>query len=441
MQAKKTLYGTGMFFFLILILCISGCGYRGEATEPVPAASAVSGEKNNSQTNTDASTTNEQDPIVLWKEQCLDNRAVYLNSNFAETEDSLYSIPFSGGLIMGWDKKNHIGGALCGRPECLHNDDQCNAYVGSVPKSNLSLYQNRLYWIGVVKTDPRTRGVPGVYSMKLDGTDRRLELNWDYYQDGINNAYLNKGFVYAVHQKAEVNQAAEPFFRLTVRMIPIDGTDPVTILDCTGQESVKVMPFFEEDTVWFVLSSRQGGTFCLKLLCWNTEKQELQETFSIEELPICLDSMWKTEDGTIFLKNGKVNNQLFQLKDGELLPREELLPDQDKYAMLYFSESILIASGVGPHHNMREDVIDTTVLVQKWNGTLLYEGPVSMNFQADLNSKWHYHALCALFGDENGLYYEYEWEDENGHALTTMVYYTLAGGTLREELMWAIQTR
>jgi hypothetical protein len=439
MQAKKTIYGTGMLFFLILILCISGCGYQGEATEPVPEVPAVSGD-NNTQTNTDASATAEQSPIVLLKEQPLDNRAVYLNGNFIETEDSLYSIPFFGGLIMGWDKTNHIGGPLCGRPECLHNNDQCNAYVGSVPKSSLSLYQNRLYWVGVVKTDPQTRGVPGVYSMNPDGTDRRLELNWDYYQEGINNAYLNQGFVYAVHQKEEVDQA-DPFLRLTVRMIPIDGTDSVTILDRTGRESVKVMPFFEEKSVWFVLSSRQGETFSAQLLCWDTEKRELQEVLSKEGLSLCLDSIWKTEDGTIFLKNGVTNDHLFQLQDGELLPREDLLPNQEKYDMLYFSNGILIASGVGPNHNMKEDVIDTIVLVRKWDGTVLYEGPVSMNFQADLNSKWHYHALCALFGDENGLYYEYEWEDENGHALTTMVYYTLAGGTLREELMWAIQTR
>lgn len=65
-----------------------------------------------------------------------------------ETEDVLYFRGFFSNYIGYYDKVNEIGGVLCGKPECLHNDKTCNAWVSPSP-SGLNVYEENeqmIYW-------------------------------------------------------------------------------------------------------------------------------------------------------------------------------------------------------------------------------------------------------------------------------------------------------
>ena len=49
-----------------------------------------------------------------------DNRSVIWNSNFVETDTTIYSIQHFGGNLIFWEKETGIGGPLCGKPDGLY---------------------------------------------------------------------------------------------------------------------------------------------------------------------------------------------------------------------------------------------------------------------------------------------------------------------------------
>ena len=61
---------------------------------------------------------------------------------------------------------------LCGKPECLHNDMECNAYIGT-SGIWLMLYNGRLYWLEGNYNNTT------LYSMNIDGTGRKKEMPVD----------------------------------------------------------------------------------------------------------------------------------------------------------------------------------------------------------------------------------------------------------------------
>lgn len=63
----------------------------------------------------------------------------------AETPDTIYFAGYSDSYIRYVDKATGISGVLCGKPECRHDSDSCNAYV-MLPKT-LFFDSGRLWWI------------------------------------------------------------------------------------------------------------------------------------------------------------------------------------------------------------------------------------------------------------------------------------------------------
>lgn len=77
------------------------------------------------------------------------------------------------GYIYCADKEKGISAPLCLRPECLHIDGSCNAYVSNC--ESLSIYDGRLFWVDDDKertTDQYV--VKDICCMEADGTDRRV---------------------------------------------------------------------------------------------------------------------------------------------------------------------------------------------------------------------------------------------------------------------------
>ncbi len=94
---------------------------------------------------------------------------------------------------------------LCGKPNCYHYDDSCNAYVSGVEL--LGMYNERLYYKDFSK----------IGSLKLDGTDHRTELFLPTellkYSDGF-TAGLDNGYLYCADISFEEDKTA--FLRISL---------------------------------------------------------------------------------------------------------------------------------------------------------------------------------------------------------------------------------
>ncbi len=79
---------------------------------------------------------------------------------------------FLGNMLMGGeqlqfaDLNSGVFGALCGRPECAHQDELCNAMLNS-PVQGLSIYKDKLWWVSSQEYQPH------IFCEELDGTARK----------------------------------------------------------------------------------------------------------------------------------------------------------------------------------------------------------------------------------------------------------------------------
>lgn len=98
-----------------------------------------------------------------------------------ETENGYYM--FIGSTFLQYADKNNLSNWLpvCNKPNCLHQDQACNAYTASLA---IVIKDNRIYY--QIDAD----AVPELYSggagfllvsMKPDGTDKRFEFAFDEY--------------------------------------------------------------------------------------------------------------------------------------------------------------------------------------------------------------------------------------------------------------------
>ena len=152
------------------------------------------------------------------------------------TEDTVYSSRIGvsqSPFIIYADKATGISSPLCGRPECLHNDSTCNAYVTS-RADGLCVYDGKLYWISDRSNITR---------MNLDGTGRKTVAPVGSVYDNINNdksVVFHRGYLYVAGSQHQVVENGVAMGSFTINVKPLDGGEDFTILrklvDGTGTE-------------------------------------------------------------------------------------------------------------------------------------------------------------------------------------------------------------
>ncbi len=100
----------------------------------------------------------------------------------------------SGDMINFFDKSSGLSMPLCGKPECDHATDICNAYVGKCDA--LSIYDGRLYWV----SDADDGINSSIMCSDLDGTNRRPVAAFEKKSIGdvISNRvmFFHRGYLY-----------------------------------------------------------------------------------------------------------------------------------------------------------------------------------------------------------------------------------------------------
>ena len=99
---------------------------------------------------------------------CENEETVYFLSNMDLSSDS---------WLVYIDKKTQAAGYLCGKPECLHTDSECNAWAGSNNgTAAISLQKGQLI-IATSPLEPASFTEVNdlcIYTMNPDGTERKL---------------------------------------------------------------------------------------------------------------------------------------------------------------------------------------------------------------------------------------------------------------------------
>ena len=147
--------------------------------------------------------------------------------SLCQTTDTVYSYigdGSHGGFILFTDKATSITLPLCGKPECLHSDSTCNAYVSRYA-DGLRVYDGKLYWVD---------GERQIIRMNPDGTDRETVAAITDAYDGISNDptyFIHRGYAYFIGSRHGVvlGGKVKTSFRINVRSL--DSSEAFTVLD------------------------------------------------------------------------------------------------------------------------------------------------------------------------------------------------------------------
>lgn len=183
----------------------------------------------------------------------------------------------SGDMLYYADKATGISGPLCGRPECTHGSESCNAYMG-YPHTTWGLmdYDGRLYWVaggrGAVKK---------IYSAAYDGTDHReiRELEEDVLGHAWGNPYIliHQGYLYWSFFHSEVvNGEVKNMAQIVA--FPLDGEqEGFSIFEAELRgSSMKIVP--SGNSLYILICNESGLTADQENMIYRWDTRDLRLT-------------------------------------------------------------------------------------------------------------------------------------------------------------------
>lgn len=363
----------------------------------------------------------------------------YSSTWVRETTDTLYFLGWSEHYIKYADKATGISGVLCGRPECRHNDKNCNAYVEDA--RCLLMDGGRLYWMAVEFTDSGSIYV--LYSMALDGTDRRKEAElpegfipsstaahrhyllydgWLYFGDVSSEIVNGEQILYNYVAAAPIGSKQEPFVILKEETMD------------RGYSNLAVQ-FYKGDLYILTcepspLSGDEKYLYDCTLRRWNAEMDELETLYEDESVLNWSSELWVTDDGVLFNRNtsttyGPLENRIYKyhFDSGEC----EYLFDNGIYG---WANMGLIADGLVSGHQItdrNDGTYDFYVMLKDFEGNVLVDETYTLDIR-DEYANYDIFGIDFVGRDEEYAYYSTFSFDEEGTSYVSLVSVALDGG-------------
>ena len=297
------------------------------------------------------------------------------------------------------DKATGYVGPLCGKPECLHDNEDCNACIYSARSFGLSVYDGRLYWM--------ERPYLGLYRMRiwsvaLDGSDRRLVLEQDFepLQNMSFTGLFHRGYFYLLgHYRVVTNGEANEHICLVAWPLKEDSEARIILDMPLGL----FMPYFGiqayGDGVYILVEGDYDADLNGKLwlLRWNTATQELETFYAGKCLYSSVPYIAVTDDGW-FIYTYKDELFRFDFESGVLEELASPEPISARYNDLEYYGSTLSANLIVMDGLMEDGVL--AVLVQNRNGTILLD----QTYQLGTGLAERYTAFSCFGRDETNLY-------------------------------------
>ena len=434
----------GLIILLFCFLFLSACSSSGERPGGDPAASSASA-ASPAEASSHTDDSNHSVTLQPYKDY-YDNRTGDFLMDFVETETICYF--WYSGRLYYWDKAAEEGGILCPRPDCQHDDPQiCQAAMYMEDYHTLSFVDGKLVWIGEYDHDnnPDTPPLGAILSCNPDGSGRMAVRDLDqemFYR--FQDWRFCEGCYYGIGVTQEVRDDQPVIIREIIK-IPLDAKQEIEILlhretDFTAYQLMKVMG----ERVYFMLyrynSMDLANPSIVELLCWDCGVQKLEAVFPEQATDMNLPRFWLEPDGTVYLVDEKnVTRPVRRLTADGLVeePGFALGADQN-YTRIVVSDGITIATRQVAY-DREKGIGEFAVLVRDFDGSVLYEGPLPMDFRKELGEDWLFYLLATKFGDRNALYcvYDFSYNGKNGNECVVRYEYTPDG--LKETLLWAVK--
>ena len=242
----------------------------------------------------------------------------------AETEDTVYFMGDDDIFIKYVDKATGIAGPLCGKPECKHNDENCNAYT--YLSDCLIMGGDRLYWICDTQEDFTMRSL---FSAALDGTDRREEARYskDWFGKGYSTFpwYIyHDGYIYYGAQINVIENGEMNGYNY-VCALPIDpDEEPFVILNEKTAGDYNLTMQYYDGYLYIITNDRVENQetdrprYDFRIRRWNVETQETETLYEDLNSPYHWTmELWVTDEYVYFDREDYSKIYRYDFKTGE----------------------------------------------------------------------------------------------------------------------------
>ena len=346
----------------------------------------------------------------------------------AETPDTIYFMTNGYFKFIKYvDKATGISGVLCGKPECRHNDSDCNAYV-MMPKF-LFVDSGRLYWITTESTQlsPFT---DCVYSMAPDGTDRRkeAELPPDLSPSGIsfNHYLLCDGWIYYSTVSDEIKDGVQTHYNYVAAASLASKQESATVILLEETNAA----LYDDASIQFyggylyiltsnynVSSGEDEYLADCRLRRWRAETGELETLYEDYRSPLNFTSeLWVTDGGVFFNRNtsptadAPLENRIYRydFDSGEC----EHIFDNGMYG---WPDQTLIADDLITGYGLMKNdggIYDFYVVLKDFEGNVLVDKTYTLDIRDGYTGYGRY-GIRFLGRDEEYAYYSFSGSSDN----------------------------
>ena len=187
--------------------------------------------------------------------------------------------------ILYTDKETGITLPLCGKPECRHNDENCNAYIANPHGMfGMSIYDGKLCWFNA--------SANSIYSATLDGANRETlcKTPTDFVTYASSPCCLfHRGYYYF---STPVNIVSDgiPSVSLEIKVQALDGSESFFLLDKTTEASdnmsanILLYPYGNDlyILVVYTLFGEEAWTYSsiLELYRWDSKTRKGEQLLS-----------------------------------------------------------------------------------------------------------------------------------------------------------------
>ena len=350
--------------------------------------------------NGDANFDSERGFIHMLRETCA-------------TEDAFYY--GDGHLIYYVDRNTGISMPLCGKPECEHNNDTCNAYYPGA-LYNICNYNGRLYII---------RSGVKIYSCNYDGTNRQEVMTLSRDLIPICGLYghfqLHRGYLYysGVGETVE-NGEAKYIYQICTFPLDSDGEGFMIFEGDAGSSlSTPVMqPYGDELYILLSTYDANGGAqhgFAVKR--WDTQAKELEDLYESDNVLFnYVVDMWVMGEGIVFqgFTDEEMETGVYKF-DFESREVEKL------FVAAPASTGIYARVGIGNHvvvgHTNTDENGAFYILIKDFEGNALVEDAYTLDLPTNR------YILYFLGSDGTGAYFQAtgSLQDQDGNTYANYI--------------------
>ncbi len=207
--------------------------------------------------------------------------------NICESERG-YFFCYADGNIYYLDKESGASTVLCGKPECSHNDENCNAFTAAL---SLTYYDGKLYWThhDYVQENGSVvdKGIR-LHCMDLDGTNHTVVQNLEFTPGGNTSSSLTKpiihrGIVYFNYSGRLYMAALGADIDNAVCIFGEEITDDGSLMINTNELYYEL--WADGDLLYFMAKNvkQSGGSYKDVLYSYDPQNQNLTKLWQVPE--------------------------------------------------------------------------------------------------------------------------------------------------------------